>query len=139
MRIKLTLLEAEDSLAQVSDLLEDLYTEKFILEDLSSDFSSTEFSNMYDYFINNQPTLSVLFNKFLSNAGELSRLTNSNVLTKYGTELTNALTNSDGDVKSWEADLELLSKNVSCLYEGKPTTLPELQNIVNRLKSKEEF
>lgn len=139
MRVKLNLCEAESDIAQVSDILEDLYTEKFILEDLSSDFSKTEFSDMYNYFINNHATLSTLFSKFLTNKGELTRLNNSNVLTKYNSELTEALDNSDGDVTSWEADLELLSKNVSCLYEGKSTTLPELQSIVDELKSREEI
>lgn len=139
MKVKLKLLEADTDIAQVSDILEDLYTEKFILEDLSSDFTNTEFSDMYNYYINNHATLSVLFSKFLTNKGELTRLNNSNVLTKYSSELTEALESSNGDVKSWEANLELLSKNVSCLYEGKSTTLPELQSIVNDLKSREEI
>lgn len=139
MKVKLCLHEAEDDIAQVSEILGDLYTEKFILEDFSSDFSSAEFTEMYNYFINNRVGLSVLFSKFLTNKGELNRLNNSNVLTKYNAELTDALENSNGDVKNWEADLELLSKNVSCLYDGKSTTLPELQSIVDRMKSREEI
>lgn len=139
MRVKLTLHEADTDVAQVSDLLEDLYTEKFVLEDLSSDFTETEFSDMYNYYVNNHPTLSILFSKFLSNKGELSRLNNSDVITKYGADITEALDSSDGSVDSWNADLELLSKNVSCLYNGKSTTLPELQSIVDDLKSREEI
>lgn len=136
MKVKLTLYEADD-IAQLSDIIEDLYTEKFILEDLSSDFTKTEFSDMYNYYVNNHSTLSVLFSKFLTNKGELDRLNNSNVLTKYSAELTEALDNSNGDVSSWEAELELLSKNVSYLYNGKSMTLSELQSMVDGLKGEE--
>jgi hypothetical protein len=137
MRLRLNLLEAEDDIARLSELLEELYTEKFVLEDLSSDFSKPEFQEMYNYFINNRTALNVLFDKFLVNKGERDRLNNSNVLVKYSAELLEAMNNSKGDVASWEADLELLAKNVSCLYNGKSTTLAELQSMVDN--SREEI
>ena len=65
MKVKLKLHEAETDIAQVSDILEDLYTEKFILEDLSSDFTKTEFSDMYNYsYLVHQGSLSTCSSSF---------------------------------------------------------------------------